>query len=253
MKRAAITLALFAPACLNAEVERKDSGVAVGNPGEMTARVASGGDLTLEEAWLSIDALTLDGCDDTSVRVAQDLVFDLTGDPRVLLPAGEWCALWIEDARLQLAAGDGSTSLTLDLPLEVGLEANGGFTLSEGATLLQLGPEGWLSIDALDLDPGANVIDADDDRADDVLDAIEAESLLVDDPDGDGERSNGDAVLASGDEADEQGNHDDDDDDNDDDDDDESTAGCGGGDAAVLLPLVLLGWGRRRSAPWANA
>ena len=248
MTRAPLLLCLLASACLNADVERKESGVAVGNPGEMTARVAAGGDLTLTDAWLGVAAIELQGCDGEVETVAQDIVFDLMGDPRVRLPAGTWCGLWVEEARLELAAEGASATVTIDLPLDVELESDSGFTLADGATLLQLGPAGWLSADALDLGDGANTIDDEDERADELVEALEAASLLVDDANADGARGADEAVLAAGEEAEDEPI-----DFDEDDEDDESTAGCGGGDAAVFLPLALLGLGRRRRAPWAPA
>lgn len=235
-----------AVACVNANVDRKDSGVAVGNPGEMTARVSRDGDLETTEGWGYFAAVTVTDCDERVQDVATDIAFDLAGDPTLLLPPGDWCGLTAEGGQLVLTAESSSRQVSLEVELDdVEVGAEDGFTIASGGYVLQLGPDGWLSEAELELEEPVTVIDDEDERSDEVRRLLAEESVMVEDADGDRERGDDEAVVAAGEEAEEQAPEGDEDDE-----DGPHEEGCGGGAAGLGLPLALLALGWRRRSPW---
>ena len=232
-------------------VSRKDSGVAVGNPGEMRARLAPAPGADLQDAWLALEVVALEDCAEGETVVAQDLILDLAGEPQLLLPPGDWCGLVLAGGELQLTAAL-AEGPTVEIEGEIDeILVLGVFTTDQRATLLQLGPAGWLDAEALGVDggPGDTVFLEDEDEGFEIVaEALAEASSLVDDADRDGVADDGEAVLAAGEESDDFNEElfYDEDDEDDEDEGEVGASGCGGGQAAAPLALLLWPGLRRR-------
>lgn len=180
--------------------ENTVEGIAVGNPGKVSAQVAASSGLEVISSWMHVEALTLESCHGERRTFAGGLSMDLAGDGWLELPGGEWCSLTVApDGPLLVVvegAGGGVAELYLSIaPLE--LSSSSGFLVDSGTWIVELGELDWISELELGIEGGAEVkIDSDAPQHDALVQRLEQTSSLVEDVDGDGVITAGDETRA---------------------------------------------------------
>jgi|GEM_PF-3842221 len=237
---------LLTSACKPAVV-RRDSGVAVGNPGNLRMSIAPVDGARFVDGEALIGSLSLEGCNGVWTDVGTDLVMLLDGQTPIEVPRGEWCGVALHDV---LVDTDVEVDATRYAPptLEIwSIDLYGKAGSNPGDDLaVWLGSPDWstqreLSVWYLDRDSAA---------ANELADVLADESLLVVDRLGDG-ADDGDRVV---------GWNDGEDDHTDADLDDQQAltreSGCGTEEETFegfLLLALGLGWGRRRKRGGPNS
>lgn len=172
-----------------------DASIYIGNP-KLTVRIAAGTGLTFQTLTLDHAVVRADACTPPSLN---------SGNPIELLGIGKLlphsaCAVGIETGDLLTITGVGSTGGTFELELAVGdlvrtLAASETIwpdSTKSKAFILELAAPGWVTESTLGLSNGVHtVVDAQHLLHDDLVDAIELDSALFRD-------DNGDGVLQSG-------------------------------------------------------
>ena len=153
-------------------VVRRDSGVAVGNPGNLRASLAPGDDVSFREGRIDIQQLWLMDCEGTEQPLATNLRLELGTDDALQLPAGEWCGLVAESLTLEAVAESEREDVDLLLYIDF-LELYGpAWKSSEGDVLLRLGSLGWIS---------SGWLEDDDTSREELAELLVEESALVSD------------------------------------------------------------------------
>jgi MYXO-CTERM domain-containing protein len=163
-------------------------GTIVGNPGQVAMVLAPADGLTFASASAAQLSVELTGCPDDEgfhrdTREDVDLL-----DIDIGIPPDPWCELRVllEDVEVQ---GDGPPTSTFTLLLAPGdiLFQDELFVAEGELLLLELGAPDWVTAGDLGLPSAGDVIvDASDPLADELELALEADSVLLNDIDGDG-------------------------------------------------------------------
>lgn len=174
---------LLGLACAPARV-RTDSGVAVGNPGNLRLALAPGDGVQFEDARVTVSELSLIGCDRRWQQVVADAELPLDPTQPLLVPAGEWCGVVLFEAALSAeVVVDGLRSRPDPLALWT-VELWGDTAAAPGTDLaLWLGSPGWTDRSTIDAwtDPVAPT-----DEREELAEDLVYDSVLVADPDRDG-------------------------------------------------------------------
>ncbi len=229
-------LAGLSMACASGVV-RRDSGVAVGNPGNLRASIAPGEDVSFSAARIYIEQVWLVGCDGTEQSLATELWLDLDAGDAVELPNGSWCGLVAESVTLEAVAESERNRVELALELDFIDLYGESWNPADGDVLMRLGSVGWLSAEWLEQD-GPEL-------AEELVEILMEDSALVRDLNGNGQDDDepelaiADEEAVDWDEPEEEpveeaegGCH---------------TAGAGTGSAGVLVVLLGVLGLRRRS------
>lgn len=143
-----VALGLFTAlaACAPA-VQRRDSGVAVGNPGNLRATVSTARSTELVDGVVMVDALALEGCAGEDQLVAESFALGLAEPGALLLPAGEWCGLWLEGVAVELELDN---ELFAVAETEALLLQGDSVRTDNAVWQLRIGPADWLDEEALE-------------------------------------------------------------------------------------------------------
>ena len=251
-------LLLFLVALGCTSPDETDEGTWVGNPGEMTARLAPGDELFFEEAGTVLIGASFLACDeDGEDRDALLLEpMDLLGGNYLEIPGGAYCeALLFADISIYLAgeADDGGTgTFAMEIPIGEIVFASYGFEVDANQLIFELGVPGWINPEDLGLEDGEHQDhDFESSVAGDAGAFLTGLSQIFEDDDGDGEVSDAErddngplAVTWELEEEWPEGDPNSDDDDEDPDDGScSAVGGVGMGFFAVLISMVSL---RRR-------
>ncbi|TNE89490.1 MAG: hypothetical protein EP330_11145 [Deltaproteobacteria bacterium] len=164
----------------------------VGNPGEMSARIAPASFAVLTEVLQPVDTLRWTHCDGELVE-QNDLDLDLLYGQGLRVPAGCVSALtWIPSAPLTLT-GSGSPGAAMSLSLDLGtveLPLDPPIEVDGDRFVLEVGHIGWLDGRYLQLDLGPDItVDPSDALAMALADRMSNGHGLFTDSDEDGELS----------------------------------------------------------------
>jgi len=177
--------AVFALGCSSPPME----GTSVGNPTEMTVRVAPSDDIMLAQADLSLQSITLygEGSDET---IAVDETLNTLDGATIEMPDGEWGAMVLTVSEPMVLSGSTRSGDPANLRLDVSTvtlrPVNETIRFDRGKFVLELASPAWLDAENAGYDPDAEVLVDPDTPAihDDLVAAIESSTSLFGD-DGD--------------------------------------------------------------------
>lgn len=167
-----------------------EASIYIGNP-KLTVRISGGAGLTFQTLTLDHAIVRADACTPPSLNSGNPI--ELLGVGK-LLPHND-CAVGVQTGGTLTITGVGSTGGTFELELAVGDLVR---TLADPETIwpssavskafiLELAAPGWVTESALGLSNGVHtVVDAQHSLHDDLVDAIELDSALFRDDNGDG-------------------------------------------------------------------
>jgi hypothetical protein len=200
--RLPLLLSLILSGCAGAA--NVHGGTAVGNPPDALVRTRPGAAIALTEATLEVGHLLQAPCD-LALPVTDDALGDvdlLTGDA-IDLAGDAPCGLAIEaDRVLLVGVADGMYEVSIEVEkVGIRLGRGAGWTASDlesdGHYVLELGAPSWLDDLRIDLAEDELIIGPEDDRADAVIERLEAATGLYPDPDADGIVTDADRAAAA--------------------------------------------------------
>jgi hypothetical protein len=172
-------------------IARRDSGVAVGNPGNLRASIAPGEDVSFSAGRIYMEQLWLIECDGMEQQLVTELWLDLDAGDALELPNGSWCGLVAEWVSLEAVAESERSRVELALEVDV-IELYGEpWNPADGDVLMRLAYPGWVSAEWLELD--------DRELSEELADIIIEASALVQDLNSNGQ-DDGEPELAIADE-----------------------------------------------------
>lgn len=181
--------AIFAFGCSGPPLE----GTSVGNPTEMTIRVAPSDDITLEQADLPLQSVTLYGEDADETIAVHETLNTLDG-ATIEMPDGEWGAMVLTVSEPMVLSGSTRSGDPANLRLDVLTitlrPVRETIRFDKGEFVLELASPAWLDAENAGYDADAEV-DVDPDTPvihDDLVAAVESSTSLFGD-DGDREVS----------------------------------------------------------------
>ena len=267
MKRVVPVLVLVLLAAALAGCPREDpaEGIYVGNPGLTTLRIGAVAGAEVADQGFAADSLVFTSCDGDHTDDV-DLSEGLLDGDEFEIPSGPWCTVVAHKATLVIdaqveAEGNGDDDddddgdlLTLWLEFEEialsGATTDGFAVDADGTYVYELARDGWLDADDLDFgDEGELEIAPGHEDHDAIAELVADQTVLFDDPDGDGDLSDDERADGSLADADEPVAPSDPDDDGD------GAPSCSGASASVaagsagasaLLVLALAFVRRRR-------
>ncbi|MCB9681731.1 MAG: hypothetical protein H6733_09690 [Alphaproteobacteria bacterium] len=178
-------------------------GIAVGNPGQgVTLRIQPQSDVTALSSMVHLAAVSAIGCDGSVTALYGPVAASAVGGTPLDLPGTTLCGLRLELAEPLVVEGSSADGTTFSLALDVDrvdVSATMGFTTTAHPLVFMLGPDGWLSAEALGLTGGGHVVlGADDAKLLPVAADVATKSELCLDLDGDGRLGQGDQIVARG-------------------------------------------------------
>ena len=191
--RAILVLPVSLLACSGGQ-PRSDSGVAVGNPGSMRARAGHDDTVRVDAVRLVASQTQLEAC--TKGGRATLGPTDQWGESGETLPAGDWCALDVRSANLEIDGAADGRAFMLDANVgRLRIEFAGPLPLDAGGLLLQLGGPGWLTANTLGTANGPLRLKPNDPLTALLVSSLDRSVLYVD-RDGDGEVGEADAPIS---------------------------------------------------------
>jgi hypothetical protein len=190
MKRIATFASVLLLACSDPPVME---GTSVGNPTEMTARIAPSTDVSLSQADFSLAEVTFVYTDRTWDTVAVNQDFDLLAGGTIEFPASEWEAMVLVPGGPMVMSGSTRTSQPATYSLEVDeillFAREASVRFDDGGHVLELGFPGWLDADfagydtnvEVNVDPSSSLVH------NNLVTALRDSSTLFGDDDRDGE------------------------------------------------------------------
>lgn len=189
-------------ACRTGPVE----GTSVGNPTELTGRLAPNSDLIIDSAQVALGVASFTngqgGVEDVDLAVTVDL---LDGGS-LEMPELEWVSLELFFASpMELhgsTSGDAEASVTIAVESLFLTSSADAVIFDGGAYVLELGNPGWLDAESIDYDPDEGLlVEPGSAEHDTLAGLVRYSSSLAEDQDSDGEVSDDerDAAVAAGD------------------------------------------------------
>lgn len=145
-------------ACRGAPVE----GTSVGNPTELTVRLAPSSDLTLDLAEVALGVARFTDVEGGDVEVNLATTADLLDGGPLELPDLDWVSLELSLASpLELGgatSGGAEASLTIDADSLTLIPSAEAVAFDGGAYVLELGHPGWLDAESVGYDPDQDLL-----------------------------------------------------------------------------------------------